>query len=189
MLDYIKEIIVPYLQAQCELIKANKPALIVMDNFKGQVTDKIRELLEKNNIHTCLLPPNTTNRLQPMDLLVNKSAKSFLQANFNEWYLGEINKQLQGKDWEKVMLDPVNLSMLLLRELGAGWLVQMAEYLADNPEIIVNGFIRSGILSSIDGNRLENEENQDQGDDHEEISSSEEMDDEEVSMSEEDVKR
>ena len=58
------------------------------------------------------------------------------------------------------MLDPLNLSMPLLQELGAGWLVQMAEYLADNAEIIVNGFIQSGILSSIDGNRQENEEDQ-----------------------------
>ena len=40
-LQYIHEIIVPYVQAQRQLIKTNKPALIVMNNFKGQITKKI----------------------------------------------------------------------------------------------------------------------------------------------------
>ena len=96
MLQYIHEIIIPYVQAQRQLIKANRPALVVVDNFKGQITEKISELLKQNDIHTCLLPANTTDRLQPMDLSVNKSAKRFLQATFDEWYSKEINKQLQG---------------------------------------------------------------------------------------------
>ena len=63
MLSYIKEIIIPYVQAQHEIIKTSKPTLVEMDNFKGQVANKIIEPLEKNNIHTCLLPTNTTDRL------------------------------------------------------------------------------------------------------------------------------
>ena len=52
----------------------------------------------------------------------------------------------------------------------------MADYLVNNPEIIVNGFIWSGVLSSIDGKRQHNVEDQD--DNLEEISCNEEIDEE-----------
>ena len=55
------------------------PGLIIMDNFKGQVTENISSLLEKHHLHVCLLPANTTDLLQPMDISVNKPAKSFLK--------------------------------------------------------------------------------------------------------------
>ena len=44
-------------------------ALVIMDNFKGQVTESVMGLLEDHNIHVCLLPPNTTDRLQPMEAI------------------------------------------------------------------------------------------------------------------------
>ena len=48
----------------------------------------VRKLLEDNNIHVCLLPHNTTNKMQLMDLAVNKPAK------FLEWYSNENWQQL-----------------------------------------------------------------------------------------------
>ena len=38
-----------------------------------------------------------------------------------------------------------------MRELNARWLVEMAEYISDNPQFIVNGFIRAGISEPLDG--------------------------------------
>ena len=38
----------------------------------------------------------------------------------------------------------------MLKELGAKWLVQMAEYFQENPQIIVNGFLRAGIAGALD---------------------------------------
>jgi len=46
----------------------------------------------------------------------------------------------------------------VLKELGAKWMVEMAEYFAENPQIIVNGFIRAGIAGALDGQRDEQEE-------------------------------
>ena len=51
------------------------PGLIIMDNFKGQLTEKVNDLLEENHLHVCLLPLNTTDLLQPMDISVNKASK------------------------------------------------------------------------------------------------------------------
>ena len=53
-----------------------------MDNFKGQIISKVADLLEQSNIHTYLLPPNTTDRLQPLDLAVIKPAKEILRQKF-----------------------------------------------------------------------------------------------------------
>ena len=155
MIDYINHIIVPYVNATRVRLGQNAPALVIMDNFKGQTTPQINEIFEQHNIHVCLLPPNTTDRLQPMDLSVNKPAKDFLKRRFEEWYAGKIYQQLEGSDLETAGLQPVDLSMPVLKEKGAEWLSEMGEYLSDNPQIIVNGFIRSGISDAIDGNNKE----------------------------------
>ena len=72
-----------------------------MDNLKGQVTTTVFQHLEAHNIYHCLLPPNTTDCLQPMDLTVNKPIKCFLKKRFEEWYSDKVLKQLPGKDLAK----------------------------------------------------------------------------------------
>ena len=39
-----------------------------------------------------------------------------------------------------------------MKELGANWLTEMAEYLSANPQFVVNGFICSGITHALDHN-------------------------------------
>ena len=68
MIQYINNIVVPYIVKVREQFSNTTPALVIMDNFKGQITDPVLSLLESDNIHTCLLPPNTTDRLQSMDV-------------------------------------------------------------------------------------------------------------------------
>ena len=79
MLQYVKKVIIPYVESIRESFDSDTPALVIMDNFKGQVVDSVTDLLELNNIHVCLLPANTTDKLQPMDIWVNKPAKDFLK--------------------------------------------------------------------------------------------------------------
>ena len=81
-----------------------------MDNFKGQVAPSIVSMLEVNNIQVCLLPPNTTEQLQPLDISVNKPAKHFLQQKFQEWYSDQILQQLDdASSMEDVELEPIDL--------------------------------------------------------------------------------
>jgi len=96
MCQYIEFIILPYVNSvRHSLYDDTTAGLIITDNFKGQVTANISKLLEDNNLHVCLLPPNTTELLQPMDLAVNKPAKSFRKNEFSEWYSKEILQQLK----------------------------------------------------------------------------------------------
>ena len=156
MLDYIEKIIVPYVAAvRGQLEDTEAAALVIMDNFKGQITTEINRLLEQNRIHVCLLPPNTTDLLQPLDVSVNKPAKDFLRQKFQEWYSEKLIEQVGDSedDLDNVEINPVNLSMPVLKQVGAQWLVDMAEYLSNNPQIITNGFIKTGIAAALDGFR------------------------------------
>ena len=78
MIEYIENIVIPYVENVREMLYTpSTPGLIIMDNFKGQITKKkIDLLLEENHLHTCLLPANTTNILQPMDLSLTNQPKA-----------------------------------------------------------------------------------------------------------------
>ena len=130
----------------------NASALVITDNFKGQVTDAIHMLLEENNIFVVLLIANTTDLLQPLDIAVNKPAKHYLRKQFQDWYSKQISDQLEGQDVATAILEPVDLSLPSMKEIGAKWLTGMVEYLAANPQFAVNGFICSGITNALDHN-------------------------------------
>ena len=67
----------------------NQAALAIFDHFKGQMTTRIMDLLESNNIQCVMVPPGCTDRLQPLDVSVNTAAKAFLKAEFQKWYAVE----------------------------------------------------------------------------------------------------
>ena len=71
---YITKIILPYLAETKRKLKLppSHPALLLFDNFKGQCTEKLLKLLDSKIINVVLIPPNCTDRLQPLDLSVNK---------------------------------------------------------------------------------------------------------------------
>ncbi|XP_011409166.1 PREDICTED: uncharacterized protein LOC105316064 [Amphimedon queenslandica] len=154
MIEYIGNIILPYVACVRERLNTDSAALVIMDNFKGQATPKVIQYLQDNNILISWLPPNTTDRLQPMDLSVNKPAKVYLKNKFDEWYSEMVTQQLEGKDiedLEDLELTPVDLGMPVLKEISAKWFVEMFQYMSENPQFIVNGFVHSGISSAIDG--------------------------------------
>ena len=105
MVEYIQEVIVPYVESVREgLNKPEQAALAIFDNFKGQLTEKVLQELEDNNIQSVLVPANCTDRLQPMDLSVNKSIKSFLRSQFSTWYSQEVFKQMEAHKQQEAFL-------------------------------------------------------------------------------------
>ena len=63
----------------------------------------------------------------------------------------------------------MSLALSVLKELEAKWLVEMSEYFA---QIIVHGFLRSGISAALDG-RNDNEDTEASSDDSESSSDEE----------------
>ena len=96
MKTYLTDVLLPYVTKKRNELKLpeNHRALVIFDHFKGQVTASIFCLLEENNISFVLVPANCTDRLQPLDISVNKPAKSFLRSKFQEWYSDQVCQQL-----------------------------------------------------------------------------------------------
>ena len=106
MIDYIEKILLPYVEGkQQELqLASSYPALMIFDNFKAQCTSEILQIIDDHHIYVTLLPPNCTDRFQPMDLSVNKPAKDFLHKEFNSWYSKQVCSQFQGKKVRNLQL-------------------------------------------------------------------------------------
>ena len=142
MIQYISEISLPYInQVRVMLNDDNAPALLIIDTFKGQITESVNQMLEESNVNVCLLLANSTNRLQPMDISVIKTFKACWQRKFEEWYSEELANQLsEDEDIENIALETVDLSLARVKEVGAAWLVEASDQISDNPSFIVNGF-------------------------------------------------
>ena len=74
-----------------------------------------------------------------------------LRGKFVEWYSNELMKHFNDvDDSDDIELQAVDLSSANLREIGALWFVEAANYISDTPSLIVNGFHYSGIAAAID---------------------------------------
>ena len=142
--QYIINILLPYLRKKREELKLlpSHRALVLFDNFKGQCTPEILKFLDENDISVILIPPNCTDRLQPLDISVNKSVKEFLRKEFHSWYAQSICKQLDGTSAREA----IDLRLSVVKPLGARWLVRMCDHVKTKPDMIINGFREAGIL-------------------------------------------
>ena len=96
--EFFKEIIFPYLEdtKQSKCYPIERHGLITMDTFKGQDNVRLKKLCAENNL---------TNKLQQLNLSVNKATKSFIQNKYNDWFAEQVFMQLQnGKDPTDVKL-------------------------------------------------------------------------------------
>ena len=129
--DYIDKILLPYVTKKQKHLGI-KSAIVIFDRFKGQCTPQISQLLDRNNIHVVLVPGNRTDKLQLLDISVNKSIKEYLRA----WYAEQM---LEGTEI-------VNLKTNVMKPLGAKWLMEMYDHMLMKPQIIINGFKGAGIF-------------------------------------------
>ena len=49
----------------------DQKVMVILDVFKGQITDKVTKFIEENNCMIVHVPNNMTDQFQPLDLNVN----------------------------------------------------------------------------------------------------------------------
>lgn len=94
------------------------------------------------------LPANTTDRLQLLDLSINKAAKDFLRDKFRRWYADEVSKSLQNEPQSELI--SVDMRAGIMKELGAQWLVAFYDHVCCHPDLVVNGFKEAGITDALE---------------------------------------
>ena len=126
-------------------LNSNYSALVIFDQFRGQCTDNFFAKLEAHHALVAVVPANYTDRLQPLDVGVNKAAKEFLCGQFQECYSEQICRQLQ-KDSESAS-QPVDLQMGVMKPLGGKWMISLYDYMKSKPDITKNGFHHAGLTN------------------------------------------
>lgn len=150
MTEYIKKSISPYVdQIKDELdLPIRQKALVIFDCFRGQITDDFLATLKLENLEYVTIPPNCTDKLQPMDMSVNKCAKDFLKTEFQNWYAEQVVNQI-GNNMDNVKNIKIDLSLTRMKPLGAKWIVKLYDFLQQNPNIVANGFVGCGITETL----------------------------------------
>ena len=143
MIDYIKLVIVSYMNETRKklTLSPSHTGLVILDEFRGQTTQKVLTLLEEHHLMYVIVPPNCTDRLQPLDVSVNRAAKHFIRGKFESWSADRIMAQQEsGQD-----IQPVDLRLSVVKPMGAKWMIDLYDYLKGNPSIITHGFKHVGI--------------------------------------------
>ena len=154
MLQYIGHIIILYVENIRQMLyNEMTPGLIIMDNFKGQITEKVNDLLEEPP--SCMLTATEHNRFAPAYGYISQQASnSFLKDVFSQWYAKHLLQQCEDQSHVPLLdisLEPFDMSMAVMKNISAKWFIKAAEYIADNPQFIVNGFVKAGIRRALDG--------------------------------------
>ena len=149
MTRYIEEIVVPYLLQNREALKLAKthPAVAIFDCFKGQTTPGILTLLERHNIIPIHIPANCTDKLQPLDVSINKPLKDEMKRRFQTWYAAEVEKQLN----DDIPIEQVKVEMpaSIIKNESAKWMMSAWQDLQKRPDMAINGFRKAGILNAV----------------------------------------
>ena len=102
----LEHIFISYVKKQRQNLSLDPqyPVLLIMDVFKGQITEKVKDLLNGNNIKPQKVPANLTYLFQPLDVQggPNGYAKRFMKKTFTFWYADQVKSELdRGKKIKK----------------------------------------------------------------------------------------
>lgn len=100
-------------------------------------------MLKEHNIVSVQVQANCTDRLQPLDISINKDD---VKKSFHSWYANEVQKQLQSAPVHEVKVD---LSAAVIKTKSVSWFISDWESLQGHPEIVINGFKKTGIAVTV----------------------------------------
>ena len=149
VIELLEEIIFAYAESKRDELglEQDQKCLLIFDVFKGQCTDRVLDLMNKNNCVTVFVPPNLTHVFQPLDLAINNVAKSFLKNKFSEWYSQEITQALEkGQDIHDVKIET---TLTVMKPIHAKWVIGLYDRLRNDTDLIKKSFVEAGITAAI----------------------------------------
>ena len=110
------ELFFEWLHFFVQSIPSSRPVLLILDGHSSHISIEVIEFARSNDIHMLCIPAHTTHILQPLDVGVFKSFKSFyykackkqLAEHPNRVITTEQIAGLVGKAWPQAMT-PVNI--------------------------------------------------------------------------------
>lgn len=80
----MKKVILPYVEKvkKENELSLDQPSLVIFNMFKGHRFKEVDTLLGESKLLKVLVPSNSMDWLQPLDLTSNKTVKDHLMASF-----------------------------------------------------------------------------------------------------------
>ena len=123
---------------------------VIMNTLKGPDNDETRKFCAKSSCEIIIIPHKLRNEFQPLDIRVNKAAKSFIFEKYNSWLANEVSKQFR----EPAADVKVSLKLSVIKPLHAKLIVDLYNTLEDDKEMAINGFRSAGITEAIENAKV-----------------------------------
>lgn len=150
----LQDIVVPYVVRERESLKLTEdhPALLIMDVFKGQMTENVLKFLRDKHIILRTVPANLTYLFQPLDVQggPNGYVKRLMKKKFTDWYANQITQALDaGQEIDTIDI-PLKLS--IVKPLHAKWLIEMYNEMTTDVgrDVCLKGWQVAGIKSAVE---------------------------------------
>lgn len=141
MVRFVENIIIPYVNGIREslpLSKCNQEAVTIFGVYKAHQSPKLLELLKQNKIIPLFVPAYCTDKLQPLDLAVNREYKEILKGHFHDWYTEKVCD-----DTESTIVD---LRTSVVKPIHACWVISTHEAMEEKKVLIRKGFEKAGLV-------------------------------------------
>ena len=150
----LNDIVIPYVVEERERLGSDKShaALLIMDVFKGQMTDPVLKILSSNNILLQSVPANFTYLFQPLDVQggPNGFVKRLMKKKFSDWYANQITNALdEGQELDSI---DIELKLSIIKPLHAQWIMEMYNAMtsAEGKETCIKGWKVAGIKEAVE---------------------------------------
>ena len=109
-------------------------ALVIYDVFKGHFVEGVDTVLEENKLSviSIVVPSNCIDRLQPLDLSVNKPMKDHLPTCLLSKVVYQLSKGTKAEDIK------VDTQLYILKDMQAQWIVAACDHIRSSRVIAVN---------------------------------------------------
>jgi hypothetical protein len=129
---YVKKCVVPFVE------KEDSQVLWTMDNFSSHQVGSVRDAFTSLGVMLSFLPPNSTSKVQMLDVGINKPFKQKMQEYFSSFLIERGNAALQ-EGLERALIPKVTRGMM------SKWIADAWDSIT--PETIKNTAVKVGFVS------------------------------------------